>query len=273
MDERSGAVKYSIHLLWLAVFVAGAAVAQQTRWGGSGRISTSPETAPVGQSVAITYTVTQSRGHGAADFRCEVIGPGGCVYEAAKRSSAWSGGTAAGHFSFPKDFAGNDEVAPSTDTSGTYRVYCYWNIEANGVNGKVAACIDQFEIGGVPQSNVVTGREFRLVDDKGASRAVLSLEDGNPVLQFLDERGKSRASVGLQEYGPSLFFARPDGRPAVSMGFGGKGPSMAFADSASHMRILLNVDDSTGMPAIVMRDTSGHTAWTAPEPQRKEAEQ
>jgi hypothetical protein len=262
-------VKSSIRLLRLAVLIAGVAVAQQTRWGGNGRISTSPETARVGQSVAITYTVSQSRGHGAADVRCEVIGPGGCVYEAAKRSSAWSGGSAAGHFSFPEDFTGNDEVAPSTGTSGTYRVYCYWYIEANDVNGKVAASISQFEVGGVPQPDVVTGREFRLVDDKGAARAVLSLEKGNPVLRFLDERGKSRASVGLQEYGPSLFFARPDGRPAMSMGFGWKGPSMAFADSASHMRILLNVDDSTGMPTIVMRDTTGHTVWTAPESLKK----
>jgi len=50
----------------------------------------------------------------------------------------------------------------------------------------------------------------------------------------------------------------------MSMGFGGKGPGMAFADTASHMRIMLHVDDSTGMPTIVLRDTTGHTAWTAP---------
>jgi hypothetical protein len=140
-------VKSSIRLLWLAVLVAGIAVAQQTKWGGYGRVVTSPKTVRVGQSVAITYTVTKSRGHGVADFRCEVIGPGGCVYEAPKPSSVWSGGSAKGHFSFPDDFTGNDEVAPTTDTKGTYWVYCYWYIEANDVNGKIAACVDHFEIG------------------------------------------------------------------------------------------------------------------------------
>jgi hypothetical protein len=260
-------VRNSVRLLWLAALIAGVAVAQQTKWGGSGSISTNPETARVGQSVAITYTVSQSRGHGLADFRCEVIGPGGCVYEATRWSSAWSGGSATGHFSFPKDFSGNDEVAPSTSTSGSYRVYCYWYIGANDVNGKVAACISQFEVGGEPQADVLTGREFRLVDDQGVTRAVLGMEKGNPMLRFLGEQGEFRASLGLQEYGPSLFFARDNGRPGTSIGVGGKGPSMAFADTAGHLRIVLTVADSTGLPA--MRDTAGHTVWTAPKPLKR----
>jgi len=262
-------VKRSIRLLWLAALITGAAIAQQTRWGGSGSMSISPATARIGQSVAITYTVSQSKGHGLADFRCEVIGPGGCVFEASKWSSAWSGGSATGSFSFPGDFKGNDEVAPATEAGGTYMVYCYWYIEANDVNGKVAACIGRFEVEGKPQSNVVTGSEFQLVDDKGVARAVLAMEKGNPMLRFFGEKGEFRAAVGLQDYGPSLFFARDNGKPGTSIGAGGKGPSMAFADTAGHLRILLNVDDSTGMPTIVMRDTAGRTVWTAPQSLKK----
>lgn len=117
---------------------------------------------------------------------------------------------------------------------------------------------------------VVTGTEFRLVDSSGMIRAVLAMEHGHPLLRFFDERGKSRASVGLQEYGPSLFFARDNGRPGTSIGVGGRGPAMAFGDTAGHMRIMLNVDDSTGgMPTIALRDTTGHTAWTAPEPPKR----
>jgi hypothetical protein len=253
-----------IRFLWLMGLIAGVASAQQTKWGGYGSISVSPETARAGQSVTLAYTVSQGRGSGAADVRCEIIGPGGCVYEAAKRSSAWSGSSATGYFSFPEDFAGNDEVMPSTSTSGTYQVYCYWYIKENDVNGKAAACISQFDVWGVPQQNVVTGREFRLMDDKGATRAVLSLEEGNPALHFLDQRGRSRACVGLQESGPSLFFALPDGRPAMHVAFGDKGFSMAFADTAGSTRILLNVDDSTGMPTIAVSDSAGHTVWTTP---------
>ncbi len=121
-----------------------------------------------------------------------------------------------------------------------------------------------------PQPTVVAGTEFRLVDSSGKTRAVLALEHGHPLLRFFDESGKSRASVGLQEYGPSLFFARDNGRPGTSIGVGGRGPAMAFGDTAGHMRIVLNVDDSTGgMPTIALRDTTGHTAWTAPEPPKR----
>jgi len=39
---------------------------------------------------------------------------------------------------------------------------------------------------------------------------------------------------------------------------------MAFGDTAGHMRILLHVNDSTGMPEVALRDSTGHTVWTAP---------
>jgi hypothetical protein len=121
-----------------------------------------------------------------------------------------------------------------------------------------------------PKPGIVTGSEFRLVDSSGMTRAVLHIEkNGQPLLRFLGEKGELRASIGLQDYGPSLFFARANGKPGTSIGVGGKGPSMAFADTAGHMRIMLHVDDSTGMPTIALRDTTGHTAWTAPEPPKK----
>jgi len=119
-----------------------------------------------------------------------------------------------------------------------------------------------------PKPGVLTGSEFRLVDSSGTTRAVLTMENGNPVLRFLSEQGKPRAVVGLQEYGPSLFFARENGKPGTSIGVGLNGPAMAFGDSAGNMRILLTVD-STGAPKMVLRDTTGHTAWTAPEPLKR----
>jgi len=44
---------------------------------------------------------------------------------------------------------------------------------------------------------------------------------------------------------------------------------MALADTAGHPRILLTVEDSTGMPTIRLRDTTGHAVWTAPEPPKR----
>ncbi|MBN2464497.1 hypothetical protein JXD38_02580, partial [candidate division WOR-3 bacterium] len=69
---------------------------------------------------------------------------------------------------------------------------------------------------------------------------------------------------------PSLFFARANGRPGTSIGVGGRGPAMAFGDTAGYPRIMVLVDDSIcGVPKITLRDTTGHTVWTAPEQLRK----
>jgi hypothetical protein len=120
-----------------------------------------------------------------------------------------------------------------------------------------------------PKPGVVTGSEFRLVDSSGITRAVLNMEkNGQPVLRFLGEEGEFRAAVGLEFYGPFLFFTRGNGRPGMSMGVSDNGPAMAFGDSAGHPRIMLMVD-STGAPQIVLRDTTGHTVWTAPEPLKR----
>jgi hypothetical protein len=38
---------------------------------------------------------------------------------------------------------------------------------------------------------------------------------------------------------------------------------MAFGDSGGNVRFLLTVD-SAGTPKMVLKDTTGHVAWTAP---------
>jgi hypothetical protein len=116
-----------------------------------------------------------------------------------------------------------------------------------------------------PKPGVLTGSEFRLVDSSGITRAKLMMENGNPILRFLSEEGKPRAAIGLQTFGPILSFLRENGRPGASLGVTKNVSSMAFGDSASHVRIMLVVD-STGAPTIALRDTTGHTAWTAPKP-------
>lgn len=119
-----------------------------------------------------------------------------------------------------------------------------------------------------PKPGVVAGTEFRLVDSAGITRAKLMMESGNPILRFLNEDGKPRAAIGLQTFGPILAFLRDNGRPGASLGVARNVSSMAFGDTASHVRIMLVVD-SAGAPTIALRDTSGHTVWTAPEPLKK----
>jgi hypothetical protein len=119
-----------------------------------------------------------------------------------------------------------------------------------------------------PKPGILTGSEFRLVDTSGITRAKLMMENGNPILRFLSEDGKPRAAIGLQTFGPILSFVRENGRPGASLGVTKNVSSMAFGDSASHVRIMLVVD-STGAPLVALRDTSGHTVWTAPEPPKR----
>ena len=120
-----------------------------------------------------------------------------------------------------------------------------------------------------PSPGVFTGSELELADSSGIVRAKLMMDGGQPILRFLSEQGMPRASIGLNQFGPLLFLARDNGRPGVSIGVGGSGPSMGLADTASHLRIPLHVTDSTGMPEIVLRDSTGHTIWTAPGQPKK----
>jgi len=119
-----------------------------------------------------------------------------------------------------------------------------------------------------PKPGVLTGSEFRLVDTSGITRAKLMMENGNPILRFLSEQGKPRAAIGLQAFGPILAFLRDNGRPGASLGVTRNVSSMAFGDTTSNVRIMLVVD-STGAPTIALRDTTGHTVWTAPEPLKR----
>ncbi len=114
------------------------------------------------------------------------------------------------------------------------------------------------------QSGVVTGSEFRLVDADGATRAVLALDNGNPVLRFMDRQGKIRTSLLMYEDGGSgLVFTQESGRPGASIGSNAAGPALAFGDGAGNVRALLTVGKD-GTPKLVLKDTTGHAAWTAP---------
>ncbi len=139
-------MKKMIWIVGLIVIAATVTMAQQTGWGGKGKVSVDPARAPRGGSVEINYSVFESRGTGTAEFRCEVTGPGGVVHLARTVSSEWSGGRARGSFAYPGDFGGNDEVRPSTRSPGTYQIQCYWYIDGYGVNGKVAAAGGAFVV-------------------------------------------------------------------------------------------------------------------------------
>jgi len=139
-------MKRFVAIMCLSVLSIMAVSAQQSMWGGSGSVVALPNRIMPSDQVEISYFVTQSRGTGTGDFRCEVTGPGGVIHIAQKASSEWNNGKAAASFLYPNDFSGNDSVRASTKLRGIYYFQCYWYIAGYGVNGKVAASSGLFRV-------------------------------------------------------------------------------------------------------------------------------
>lgn len=58
----------------------------------------------------------------------------------------------------------------------------------------------------MPAPNVVTANAFRLKDENGLTRALLTtLDSGRPTLLMFDDNGQSRLEVGLQVNGAPKF--------------------------------------------------------------------
>jgi len=91
----------------------------------------------------------------------------------------------------------------------------------------------------IPQ--IISAQEFRLVDTKGQTRAVLALSDkGQPYLQFTDEFGTDRVWVGISSE-----------------------TGLAARDVDGKTRLVLSVDEE-GLPSLVLRDRQHHTKEVHP---------
>jgi hypothetical protein len=86
---------------------------------------------------------------------------------------------------------------------------------------------------------------WRLADSRGKERAVLRLEDNQPVLTFLDERGKTRLRVGL--WRSSLETVKPpipnlEAQLAMIGATGGL-PFVALCDPSERARVYLGTHE------------------------------
>ena len=121
-------------------------------------------------------------------------------------------------------------------------------------------------------NDVVTARQFILVDDRGQIRAQLGTAVGFTHLGLNDKHGKSRIALSVAPNGTSLLeFKGSEGQPIVTLA-ALKSESAAFSLSTKNVRNLVllstNVDgssmfaisDKNKRPRIVLDVPTGNSA-------------
>lgn len=110
---------------------------------------------------------------------------------------------------------------------------------------------------------VVTAREFRLVDGEGRLVGQWTLSrEGTPALWLFDANGKARLNMGLYEDGnPGLVLNDSDGATAKGLfrlAGQGNAPVLVFKNGGRD-RIILGMDLPTGdNPGMVYFEKSGN---------------
>ncbi|MBU4272302.1 MAG: hypothetical protein KKE86_14320 [Planctomycetes bacterium] len=99
---------------------------------------------------------------------------------------------------------------------------------------------------------IVTAREFRLVDAQGRLRAKLVTDKEGSGLVLADEKGQARASLAVKEEGPWLVLIDEKGKPAVTIcdGNGGGGILEVFNPLGNSVVNVQANKENHGMVAV-----------------------
>ncbi len=113
---------------------------------------------------------------------------------------------------------------------------------------------------------VVTAREFRLVDQSGNSRATLQTNMyGMPQLMLWDQRQQPRAVLALQSDGsPQFDLVGTDGRAHLTMTILADGsPIVTLLDEGSQPRAMLFLTED-GKPKLELYNAEGKSVFSKP---------
>ncbi|MGL4208330.1 MAG: hypothetical protein ACRCTY_02970 [Candidatus Adiutrix sp.] len=107
-------------------------------------------------------------------------------------------------------------------------------------------------------SKALIAGEFRLADESGRTRLLLTLVRGKPRLFMLDDSGEYRLEMGLGESGePHLWLRDQDGAAKIQVALTAKGrPAFRLADHKNRERVILGLSDE-GAPTMILRDDLG----------------
>lgn len=108
-------------------------------------------------------------------------------------------------------------------------------------------------------SEVVTAREFRLVDKDGNTRIAMSIDDNNePGIRLYDRSGQVRAQLDTWQQTPSLILNGPDGSRRVYFGMDSQGGGMLDMLNPDGSE-MVTVDATDGTPRVTLHDENGST--------------
>jgi hypothetical protein len=121
----------------------------------------------------------------------------------------------------------------------------------------------------IRSSNVTKANKFLLTNLKGQIRASLSLEnpggkDEHPALTFYDKDGKPRATLflGVSD-SPEMALYDKNGTNRFNFGLSPAGNAGMTVNNGNFEK-LLDVNTSSGIPAILVRGEHSSIRWTAP---------
>lgn len=109
-----------------------------------------------------------------------------------------------------------------------------------------------------PEPKTLVAEQFRLVDARGNTRAVLSCApDGSPSLLFEDAQGHARAQVGMKGSRSIVNLDDGDGKARVQLLVEEDGAvGLALHDAQGQARVTLNLAPD-GSPTLALRDKTG----------------
>ncbi len=131
---------------------------------------------------------------------------------------------------------------------------------------------------------IIRANAFILEDEKGQTRAVLSMSENGPYLSLVDENGKIRALLSVDKDGPALFLRDDKGQRRVGLGisedraslalYGGEGelgaglrlgkdgPGLGLFDEKGEPRAGLRVTENGARLSLF--DEKRKAIWSAP---------
>lgn len=105
------------------------------------------------------------------------------------------------------------------------------------------------------QADIVTAKEFRLMDENGRSRAVLLVDEGRVALMLCDEAGNVRAALRVVKDEPGLSLYDENSTRRAAFGVAKEGPILKFWDEEGEIRAaLIAIKDET---SLTLRDEAG----------------
>ncbi len=110
----------------------------------------------------------------------------------------------------------------------------------------------------VSRHKVVEAESFRLVNERGEPRALLTTNDDQPNLILMDGQQDLRAMLSLGSAGaPTLAFMDSEGKPRVRLAIGSDdSPALDFIDGDGELRFRVTLHEG-GRPSITLVDETG----------------